>query len=71
MYPSITKNPTTLLGKLDNCTLRFQEEKVLGIRDRKGGVGLLRTVRDLASNSTDQNLEGEVLVIRSKASSNV
>lgn len=56
MYPSIAKNPTTLLGKFDNCTLGLQEKKVLGVGDWKGGVRFLRAISDFATDSTDKNL---------------
>lgn len=56
MYPSIVKNPTTLLGKLDDRTLGLQEEEVLGVGDGKGGIRLLRTVGDFAADGTDKNL---------------
>jgi hypothetical protein len=56
VYPSITKNPATLLSKLDNCTLGIQEEEVLGVGDREGGIGLLGAVCDLAADGADENL---------------
>jgi hypothetical protein len=56
VYPSITKNPATLLSKLDNRTLGIQEEEVLGVGDREGGISLLGAVCDLAANGADENL---------------
>lgn len=62
VYPAITQNPATLLGKFDNSTLGLEEEQVLGVRDREGGIGLLRAVCDLAANSTDKDLASTMSV---------
>jgi hypothetical protein len=56
VYPSITKNPATLLSKLDNCTLGIQEQEVLGVGDREGGIRLFGTVCDLTADGADKNL---------------
>lgn len=57
MNASITKDPATLLGKLDNRTFGIQEEEVLGVGDGEGGIGLLGAVCDLAADGTDENLQ--------------
>jgi hypothetical protein len=64
VYPSISKNPAALLSKLDNCALRLQEEKVLGVGNREGGISLLGAVCDLTTDGADENLQdGDKLVM--------
>ena len=57
VYPSIAKDPAALLSKFNNCAFGIQEEEVLGVRNGKGGIGLLRTIGDFAADSTDKNLK--------------
>lgn len=57
VYPSIAEDPAALLGKLNNCAFGLQEEEVLGVRDGKGGIGLLRAIGDFAADSTNKNLK--------------
>lgn len=64
MYPSIAKDPTALLGELDDRALGLQEEKVFGIGDGEGGIGLLGAVGNFAANSTDEDLGKSMLVKR-------
>jgi hypothetical protein len=56
VYPTITKDPATLLGELDNGAFRFEEEKVLGVENRQGWVGFLGAVCNLAANGSDKDL---------------
>lgn len=57
VYPSITEDPAALLRKLNNCTFRLQEEEVFGVRNREGGIGLLRAVGDFAADGADKDLD--------------
>jgi hypothetical protein len=56
VYPAVAEDPTTLLSKLDNGTLRLEEEEVLGVGDGEGGIGLLRAVCDFTADGANENL---------------
>lgn len=61
MYPSITKNPSTLLGEFNNGALGFEEEEVLGVGNGQRRVRFLGAVCNFAANGSNENLLEEKL----------
>jgi hypothetical protein len=56
VYPAILDDPPTLLRKVDDATLRIEEQERLGVGHGDRGVRALAAGRDFLADCADENL---------------